>query len=262
MNPIYVEAVSVYGKGLLSWEHAQTTFQNLALYDGTQIPKIDSSYLTPNNTRRTTPHMHIAFQAAEMALKDSDVSKETVEFIFATSECDLDIADSNCLALIPDDKSILPQKFQNVVINAAAGHLGVFMKNTSGSTTVSGCDNHFAVGFLQAYTFLQENSEPALLVAYDAPSLMRHGPGDRPFFCVGMVLTQDKTKKSMMALTPSLVSPANPPVLDHTDLEKIHATTPAAGSLPLLMALAKKTSDCVELVYTPELGLKVLLCTI
>jgi len=278
MKPIFIDAVSVYGKGLLSWDHAKEVFNHLERYDATQIPKLDSGYLTPNNLRRTTHHMHIAFQAADMALKGSDAAKERVEFVFATSDVDLDVAESNCLALSLHDKEISPQKFQNVVLNAAAGHLGVFMKNTSGSTTVSAQDNNFAVGFLQAYTFLQVNTgpasqvhstpaspvntTPALLVAYDAPFETRHGPGHRPFFCVGMLLTANQTPKSMMSLTPNLVPQPKPTALGHAELEAIRTTAPAAGCLPLLMALAKKTNDTVELVYTEELGLKVSLCNL
>jgi hypothetical protein len=261
MKPIYVESVSVYGKGLLGWEHTKTVFQDLSLYDATQMPKIESTYLTPNNARRTTHHMHVAFQAADMALQTSDVDKESVEFVFATSECDLDIAEDNCIALISDEKSVSPQKFQNVVLNAAAGHLGVFMKNTSGSTTISGHHNNFSAALLQAYSSLQANPNPVLLVAYDAPCKMPYGPGDRPFFGLGMVLTQSKTAKSIMAVTPSLVPEPNPQTIAHDDLEAIRSSTPAAGCLPMLMALAKKETSSVELYYSPELGLKVSLCT-
>lgn len=260
MTAISVESISVFGQGLPGWEKTAEILRDFSKYDAGITPTIESRFLSPNNKRRTSPHMHAAIQAAEYALMGTNVDEKGINLIFAASECDLDIADDNLMALTHQEKELSPQKFQNVILNAAAGHLGIFMKNVSGSTTVSGMGNTFAVGLLQAHTSLEIDTDQVLLVAYDAPSMMPYGPGNRPFFAVGMVLSKERSKNSLAALTPKMVTRTKTDRIGHEAFEQLEKTTPAATCLPLLIALARKNSGPVELYYSDRLCLQVSLC--
>ncbi|HXW53668.1 MAG TPA: beta-ketoacyl synthase chain length factor [Myxococcota bacterium] len=260
MTSIWVESVSVFGPGLLGWPHASEVLGDPRRYDPQKTPPIESRFLSPNNRRRTSPHMQIAIQAADYALRDTGFDETSIDLILTSSEEDLDIAEDDIQALVQPEKEISPQKFQNVILNAAAGHLGIFMKNTSGSTTVSGTGNCFSVGLLQAYTTILATKGRALLVAYDAPSSMPYSEKDRPFFAVGMVLSHSHSPSILGELSLTLGERKELTVMEHPALETMRATTPSATGLPLLLVLAKKQAGVVELYYSKELSLTVALC--
>lgn len=260
MTTIWVESISLFGQGLAGWQKSKDIFRDTKKYNADTVPPIESRYLTPNNKRRTSPHMHIAMQAADYALMDMDVDETEILLISSSSEADMDIAEDNLQALIHAEREISPQKFQNVILNAAAGHLGTFMKNRSGSTSVSGANNCFSVGLLQAYTSLFREQKKALLVAYDAPSNTPYGVADRPFFSVGMLLCQEKPKNPIAGLMLSLVGPKETTLMAHPHLEKLRSITPSATCLPLLAAVANAKEGPVELYYSEELSLLVTLC--
>jgi hypothetical protein len=260
MTQVAIESISVFGQGLAGWEKSLPIFQDFSKYDESIIPPIESRFLTFNNKRRTSPHMHAAIQAAEHAILNTGIDETQVNLIFASSECDLDITQDNLLALTHKEKQLSPQKFQNVILNAAAGHLGIFIKNVSGSTSVSGVNNVFSVGLLQAYTSLLCDTEHALLVAYDAPSIMPYGPGNRPFFSVGMLLSKNKRQNSLATMSLKLGAPTKNNFITHKALADLQKTTPAAGCLPLLIAVARNSIDPVELYYSSNLIVEATLC--
>jgi hypothetical protein len=260
MTTIWLRSVSVFGQGLLGWEHASSIFLDCSSYNPEVMPTIESRFLSPNNKRRTSPHMHMAILAAEHALATANVDGSSVDLVFASSEPDLDIAEGNLLALAKDTKELSPQKFQNVILNAAAGHLGIFMKNTAASTTMSGCNNAFAVGLLETYTTLLQSEKDALFVVYDAASEMPYSPKGRSFFSTGMLLTKARPENALAGLNISLSLPSKTTVLTEPRLEHVRRHTPAAACLPLLVALARNQTCPVELDYTEERALVVNLC--
>lgn len=260
MTKIWLQSVSLFGPGFLGWPQSKEILKNISEYNKATIPAIESRFLSANNKRRTSPHMQIAIQAADHALSSANVDETSIELIFTSSEGDMDVAEDNLQALAHKEKEISPQKFQNVILNAAAGHLGIFMKNHSGSTTVSGENNVFCVGLLQTYSTLLDGKKNALLVAYDAPSQMPYMPKEQPFFSVGLVFDKDPNENSLAGLNLKLLETTKVSKSQVSELEKLRSSTASAACLPLLTALANRQCEPIELYYSKELILEVQLC--
>lgn len=251
VKPLYIESVSVYGRGLPSWNESVAKLASPDDFTEEALGGIQCGFLSSSIKRRTTPHMQIAIYAAEQALQGQDANHENIELVFATSEGDLNIAHDICYALTLEDKPVSPQKFQNVILNAAAGHLGIIMKNTASATSVTGAFNSLAVGFLQAYTTAIAEEVPVLYVAYDAPSVLAINPdGDMMDpFSVGFLLKPYPSDKSLASLSLNIEEGEITRQIDNELLADISSRSSAAGSLPILVALAKKESANISLPY-------------
>lgn len=251
MNPVYIEAVSVLGPGLPDWETLQAVLGGRHAYTYERTPPVQCGYLTPNVKRRTTLHMHVAFHVAEKSLQQSGFSPQDIELVFASSDCDLGIADRIFSALSLPEKMVSPQNFQNVILNAAIGHLGIVLGNRASATSVTGGEYSFAVGLLQAATSVATENHPVLYVAYDVlgPEYLDiRDPGMHPF-SVGMVLTPVQTPRSLVGFMLDLVEGEDETTLQPDTLESVRVSSGAARALPLLAAIAAETRDTLRLPY-------------
>ncbi|MFZ5602165.1 MAG: beta-ketoacyl synthase chain length factor [Pseudomonadota bacterium] len=251
MNPVYIEALSVLGPGLPDWITAQSILRGVESYQFSPTPPVSCGYLTPNIKRRTSLHMQVALQAAEKALKQSDLDPATIELVFASSEGDLNIADEIFAALTHPEKLVSPQKFQNVILNAAIGHLGIILGNKSSATSVSGGEYSFAVGLLQAAVSAAMENRPVLFVSYDALGPDHVDPRDASIepFSVGVLLSPAQTQASIARMVPRLADGGEESAMDSEALEKVRTSIGAARSLPVLSAIATGKARSVSLPY-------------
>lgn len=251
MNPVYIEALSVLGPGLPDWVTAQSILRGAENYQQSPTPAVSCGYLTPNIKRRTSLHMQIALQAAEKALKQSELDPSKVELLFASSEGDLNIADEIFAALTHPEKLVSPQKFQNVILNAAIGHLGIILGNKASATSVSGGEYSFAVGLLQAAISVAMENRPVLFVSYDALGPAHVDPRDANIqpFSVGVLLSPEQTGASIAKMVARLDDGGEESAMDSPDLERVRVSIGAARSLPVLSAIAAGNSQKVSLPY-------------
>lgn len=259
MKPVYLDSVSVLGPGLPDWLSAQAIFDGRAGYSFEPTPAVNCGYLSPNVKRRTTLHMQVALHAAEKALAGAAIDPSDIELVFSSAEGDLGIADEIFRALVLPEKLVSPQKFQNVILNAAIGHLGIILKNRSSATSVSGGEYSFAVGLLQAATSVIIENRPVLYVAYDCvgPTHLDPRKSDSEPFSVGMLLSPTRGDRSIGSLQHALLSEWDDSRLDNPELEQVRCSIGAARSLPLLDAIARNTESAIMFPYCEASGLKV-----
>ncbi|HVL02647.1 MAG TPA: beta-ketoacyl synthase chain length factor [Dongiaceae bacterium] len=259
MNPVYVEAVSVLGPGLPDWQAAQSILRGDESYTFGPTPSVSCAYLTPNIKRRTSLHMHVALQAAEKALTQTHFDPSDVELLFASAEGDLHIADEIFVALTQPEKQVSPQKFQNVILNAAVGHLGIILGNKASATSVTGGEYSFAVGLLQAAISVATEDRPVLFIAYDAlgPGHLDPRTVNGEPFSVGLLLSPIKTDRSLSSLAIRLEDGEEETSMDEGVLEKVRTSLGAARSLPLLTAIANATTQAIALPYCERSRLNV-----
>lgn len=251
MNPVYVEALSLLGPGLPDWEAAQAILEGRQAYSYEPTPPVNCGYLTPNIKRRTTLHMQVAFHAAEKSLQQSDVNPQDIELVFSSTDCDLGIADKIFSALSLPEKMVSPQNFQNVILNAAIGHLGIVLGNRASATSVTGGEFSFAVGLLHAATSVLTENHPVLYVSYDVlgPEYLDiREPGKQPF-SVGMVLTPARTPRSLISFVPSLSEGNEETVMQSDALEQVRNGIGAARVLPLLESVLSAAPRTIRVPY-------------
>lgn len=250
-KPLYIEAVSLYGPGMPSWSEAKPLFSQPEVFCDETLAPMQSKFLVSGVKRRTTQHMHVAIYAAERALEEYDGDNENIELVFATSEGDLNIAHDICYALTLEDKPVSPQKFQNVILNAAVGHFGIITKNIASASSVTGATNSLAIGLLHSYASSMAEETPVLFVAYDAPSLLAINPNGEPLdpFSVGFIFRPYQTDKSIAAITMRQAEGRAMTRLANPLMERIATRTSSARALTLLSALANNESAEINLPY-------------
>jgi hypothetical protein len=259
LKPLYIETISLYGPGLPSWQEAVHTLLAPETYREDITAPLQSTFLSSGIKRKTTQHMQLAIHAADKALEGTDTDLSNIELVFASSEGDLNIAHHICYSLTLEGKPVSPTKFQNVILNAAAGHLGILLKNTASATTVTAAAHSLAVGLLQSYTTSLTESAPILYVAYDAPALLKIDPYALPIdpFSVGFLLSPAPSERSIASIRLSLQDGTEITPIENASLSRVSARSSTARVLPLMIALARQQPETVALPYSHDQVLSV-----
>ena len=264
MKPLYIENISLYGPGLPNWHEAASILRAPEAYLGETLAPLQSPFLSPGIKRKTTLHMQLAIYAADKALEGTDVDPSQIELVFASSEGDLDVTHHICYALTLESKPVSPTKFQNSILNAAAGHLGILTKNTASATTVTAASHSLAVGLLQSCATALVEEAPVLFVSYDAPALLKVKSDTATIepFAVGFLLRPNASKRSLASLQLELREGRETTKIEHDTLSKVAERSSTAGVLPLMMALARGEEASIALSYSPDqvLGVEVVPC--
>ena len=245
---VWLEAVGIAAPGLLGWSAAREVLKGTQPYVAAELPPYAPSLLPPNERRRATPTVRIAFQTAEDAVRSATIPAAELATVFASSDADLTIIHRISLALTQTPRMISPTDFHNSVHNAAAGYWSIAVGARAPSTTISAYDFSFAAGLAEACMLVSVELRDVLLVAFDLPPPQPLF-AKRPIGCsagVGLVLTHTRTSASIARLdcAPSddAATPASTPVL-----EELRRSNPALAALPLLELLARGDAGRVAL---------------
>lgn len=259
MNPVYVQAVSILGPGLPDWETTRSILRGEREYEPAATPAVSCTYLSPNVKRRTTRHMQIALHAAEKALQQTDLDPVTVELLFASADGDQGIADEILTALTKPEKMVSPQKFQNVILNAAIGHLGIILGNQQSATAISAGTYSFAAGLLHAATSAIVENHPVLFVCYDEVGTERTDPrdGDIEPASIALLLSPEASTQSIARLV-ARIEPGNDDTeLSSAPLESLRKSLGTYRSLSFLAGLANLEGNAVRLPHCEKTVLTV-----
>jgi hypothetical protein len=255
---IFIEAVGLAAPGLANWQAALPILQGQQAYESTPLQPHSPLLLPPNERRRATPTVRLAFQAAEDAVQGSSIAAAELATVFTSSDADLNIIHRICTALAATPRMISPTEFHNSVHNAAAGYWSIAVGSRAPSTTLSAHDYSFAAGLAEACGCVQVDGLNTLLVAFDLPPpepIYAKRPIAQPVG-VALVLTRERTAKSLASLR--CVPTADPQtVLKTPGLEALRVSNPAARALPLLSLLALRHSGSVILPRAENAGLLV-----
>jgi hypothetical protein len=245
MKAVFIESAGLAAPGLESWAAAVPVLRGESPYLPQELNVPQPTLLAPNERRRATPAVRLAFCVAEEAVRGISRAPAELAAVFATSEADTTILHRLCTALAEPARALSPTDFHNSVHNAAAGYWSIATGAKRSSTSLSAYDATFMAGLLEAAALIHEEGHPLLLAAYDVrPPEPLYGA--RPIetaFGAALVLSTEPGANALARLrlaptreTETQLSPA---------LEDLRRSNPAARALPLLQLLARREAGAV-----------------
>lgn len=245
---IHIDAISFAAPGLVDWASAQAVLRGEQSYVAAELPTYQPSLLPPNERRRASATVRMAFRVAEAATQASSIAASELATVFSSADGDLTIAQRICMALAETQRFISPTDFHNSVHNAAAGYWSIASLAHGPATAIAAFDDSFGAGLLEAIGMVHIERQPTLLVVYDVPApapLHAKRPLQHPAG-VALVLTSQATANTLASFTFKL-SDAVATVCSDTALEALRLSNPAARALPLLQLLARRQAGAVTL---------------
>jgi hypothetical protein len=255
---VYVEGIGLCGPGLNGWNNSLEVLAGAKDYVAapTNIPASD--LLPPNERRRAAQIVKLALTVGAEAFAAARRNPAATATVFASSGADGHTIHEILSVLASEQRELSPTRFHNSVHNAAAGYWSIATGAQAASTSLCCFDDSFAAGMLEATVQVEAAQHAVGLIAYD---VQYPGPlgALRPIgaiFGVAFVLAPAPTDAAFACLEVTLQSakPEVPPDAA-SGLEVLRQTTPAARSLPLLSALARRQDGIVALNYLENLTL-------
>lgn len=249
MNAAYIDSVAFAAPGLPDWQNAQAVLRGERPYAASELPIYQPALLPPNERRRASPTVRMAFRVAEAATQTSSIAANELALVFASADGDLQIAHRICAALAETPRFISPTDFHNSVHNAAAGYWSIASQARGPSTAIAAYDHSFAVGLQEALGMVLVEQQATLLVAYDLPApapLLDKRPVRDPVG-VGLILTPKRTANTLATLRIQSTGSSTATPMNEAALETMRAGNPAARALPLLQLLAYRRNGSVGL---------------
>jgi len=242
MHSSYIHAISFVAPGMQDWLRTQAVLRREAAYQPAELAAYQPDLLPPNERRRASSTVRMAFRIAEELTRNSSVAAGNLACVFSSSDGDLAIAQRICNALADPARLVSPTDFHNSVHNAAAGYWSIAANARGPSTAIAAYDYSFAAGLLEAHGMVQVEQQPTLLAVYDIPAPMplRASRAVNVPAGVGLLLTPDKA--NAIASLKLQFSDSSATTCDEPAMESLRLSNPAARALPLLQAIARRTS--------------------
>lgn len=241
----YIHSIGMAAPGMQNWQQASKILSGEIDYHFFELDKYKPDLLPPNERRRATEMIRLAFRICEDAMSQSSIKMNECASVFASSDGDHFIIDQICRTLCTPEKMVSPTQFHNSVHNSAAGYWSIAAQSHLASTSISALDDSFIVGLCEAMSFCEQEQQPVLFAAYDTspPEPLLKKRKVLHDFGISLLLTPTPDSKTLAKLEISTTSqtaetPSNPQV------SFLRETNPAARSLPLLENISlKKTAD-------------------
>lgn len=263
---VYVEGIGLCGPGLNGWGSSLEMLAGAKDYlpAPTAIPPSD--LLPANERRRAAQIVKLALAVGAEAFAAARRDAAATATVFTSSGADGHTIHEILGVLASEQRELSPTRFHNSVHNAAAGYWSIATGSQAASTSLCCYDDSFAAGMLEAAVQVATGRHAVGLIAYDvqypgplgtfrpvgaifaAALVLSPVPTDAAFACLDVTLQAGNAAASPSAV-PALESPLGLP------LELLRQSTPAARSLPLLAALARRENGSVRLNYLEDLTL-------
>jgi hypothetical protein len=248
MLDCYLNAIGLAAPGLPGWRVSAPVLQGLTVYEPTPLDKYKPELLPPNERRRATELVRMAFRVCEELMSSSAIPMADCASVFASSGGDYPVIDQICRSLCESERLVSPTQFHNSVHNSAAGYWSIATGSRQPSTSLSAYDDSFAVGLLEAMCLCQQEQLPTLLAVYDIqPPYPLAGKRQIPVeFGVALLLTPQANGQDLAHLQLNQTGSAATSTPAQPALESLRQANPAARALPLLELVAQgKTGTLV-----------------
>ena len=254
----YVGGVAVKGPGLADWSETEAVLAHGKpyIYAATILPAPEA--LPPTERRRTGRVVKLALAVGFELTQRAQRAAADLPVVFASSGGDGDNCDAICRTLASDNRALSPTRFHNSVHNAPAGYWSIAAAAQVPTTTVCAYDGSFAAGLLEALAQVATAARGIALIAYDLdypPPLAACRPVPAPFG-LALLLEPERSPRSIARLAVRLGS-TRPAPMAHAELERLRASIPAARGLPLLEALARRSTATVAVEYAEPTTLSI-----
>lgn len=252
MSTCVIKAVGIAAPGLGGWAAAAPVLAGRSPYVAAAETPYAPALLPPNERRRATASVKLAFRAAEDAVTAAGADAKQLASVFSSSDADMGVLHRICAALAQLPRVISPTDFHNSVHNAASGYWSIGVGSMAPTTTVSAYDASFTAGLIEAVALARDRAADVLLVVYDsiAPQPLA---AKRPLgSSAGIALIVSSAADGAGQLTLDLDGVAETRCADPA-LEALRAGNPALRALPLLELIAAARAGTVTVRGTGSL---------
>lgn len=253
-----IEGIGLYAAGLGDWQSGREVLAGMRDPVTTAPLRPAPALLSANERRRAPESVLLALAVAEQACAMARRDPRELPNVFASAYGDLAINDYLCEVLARAPLELSPTRFHNSVHNAPAGYWTIATGCMATSSALSAGAASFGAGLLEAALLASCESTPVLFAAFD---IAASGPltdvvACNASFAVAFVLNPGASATApRLRLHPgdaAAAGLASPPVAMHASF----AANPAAASLPLLAALARRERATLTLVAGPHIHLQ------
>lgn len=168
MSECVIRSVGIAAPGLTGWAAAAPVLAGTSPYVAAAETAYAPALLPPNERRRATASVKLAFRAAEDAVSGAGADARQLASVFSSSDADMGVLHRICAALAQVPRVISPTDFHNSVHNAASGYWSIGVGSMAPTTTVSAHDASFTAGLIEAVALARDRAADVLLVVYDA----------------------------------------------------------------------------------------------
>lgn len=255
---VFVEGIGLCGPGLNGWDRSLAVLVGSENYTAAPAEIPPTGLLPANERRRAAQIVKLALAVGAEAFAAAKRDAAATATVFASSGADGHTIHEILSALASEQRELSPTRFHNSVHNAAAGYWSIATGSQAASTSLCGHDDSFAAGMLEAAVQVETERRAVALVAYD---VQYPGPlgAFRPIgaifgaaFVLSPALTDAAFAEIEVILRPGDAAASR---IGVPALESLRQSTPAARSLPLLAALARRVDGVVRLNYLEDLTL-------
>jgi hypothetical protein len=249
-----VKAVGIAAPGLGGWAAAAPVLAGERPYVAAAETPYAPALLPPNERRRATASVKLAFRAAEDAVTTAGADSRQLASVFSSSDADMAVLHRICDALAKTPRVISPTDFHNSVHNAASGYWSIGVGSMAPTTTVSAYDASFTAGLIEAVGLARDRAADVLLVVYDATAPQPLA-AKRPLAVaagVALIISPDTSAAAGGRLALELDGTAETPCANPA-LEALRDGNPALRALPLLELIAARRAGAVTLRGTGAL---------
>jgi len=261
MIAVAIRGIGFAVPGLADWSAAQRVLTGAAAYSGGKFDLPAPAALPSAERRRAGLPIRLAIAVAEQATAGSGIDPATLASVFVSTDGDGEILHHICLALAGREPEISPTRFHNSVHNAASGYWTIAVQSRAPAGMVTGTDDIFGAGLLEASVQANVEARPVLLVAYDVPMpppLLAIHPVAAPGG-LALLLSPEASSGDVARLKLEVVSGTATPAstMSERNLEALRCATPVGRALPVLTAIAQRESRSVVLTLNAENALRV-----
>jgi len=163
----YILGLAFWTSRLPGWDVAAPVLRGESAAPEQPAPRPSPSMLAPTERRRAPDTVAIALEVAARACEHAHVDPRTLPSVFASTDGDLAINDYMSSTLAAAPMQVSPIRFHNSVHNAAAGYWTIGTGCHEPYTALSGFEDTFGEGLLEALSQAACADRPVLYVAYD-----------------------------------------------------------------------------------------------
>ena len=252
MMRFYIEGIGLLGPGLDGWAASRAVLAGDADYCYAPTTLRASDMLPAAERRRAGVPIKLALAVGQEAFAQAGHDTKTASTVFTSSGGDNDNvhAINGILATAP--REVSPTRFHNSVHNAAAGYWCIAAGSHEPSTSLCAYDASFAAGLLESAVQVTVDHAVVALIAYDHcyPEPLHRVRPIAGAFGMALLFAPQQSKHTVAAIevefAPGTMSATQMP---DVGLESLRCGIPAARSLPLLSALARRQPAQITIDY-------------
>jgi hypothetical protein len=254
---IYVEGVGLCGPGLDGWGESAPVLAGERDYAPAPVRVPPAALLPANERRRAVQTVRLALAVGAEAFAAAGRDPSATVTVFASSGGDGENIHQILSALASSSPELSPTRFHNSVHNTPAGYWSIATASRAASSSLCCHDDSFAAGLLEAAVQASTARQAVGLIAYDVQYPAPLGDVRRigAPFAAALVLAPVRTGAAFAGFDLNLGPGRGAWDFGPPALEDLRRGTPAARSLPLLAALARRKKATLSLNYLDDMVL-------